>query len=67
MSERLEGLTLDKLATRSTTEVAVVLDPRLSRVLRPHQIDGIRFMFECVSGLKDQLLRGCIMADEMVG
>ncbi|KAI9190170.1 DNA-dependent ATPase protein rad54 [Blastocladiella emersonii ATCC 22665] len=45
--------------------VHVVVDPRLSRILRPHQIDGVIFMYRCVTGVQVPNVQGCIMADEM--
>ncbi|PRP86391.1 hypothetical protein PROFUN_05532 [Planoprotostelium fungivorum] len=46
--------------------VDVVVDPKLSCLLRPHQREGVKFMFECVSGLKNGPdMEGCILADEM--
>lgn len=47
-------------------EVHVVVDPVLSRVLRPHQVEGVQFMYDCVTGKKKEGAYGCIMADEMV-
>ncbi|KNC24241.1 hypothetical protein FF38_13685 [Lucilia cuprina] len=44
--------------------VHVVVDPILSNILRPHQREGVRFMYECVEGKKGNF-NGCIMADEM--
>lgn len=44
--------------------VHVVVDPLLSNVLRPHQREGVRFMYDCVVGAKGDF-HGCIMADEM--
>ncbi|KAL9924689.1 DNA repair and recombination protein RAD54-like [Glossina fuscipes] len=44
--------------------VHVVVDPILSNILRPHQREGVRFMYECVEGKKGSF-NGCIMADEM--
>lgn len=32
--------------------------------LRPHQIEGVRFMYDCVSGQQSEA-RGCILADDM--
>lgn len=56
----------DKLKTdQSTQKVAVVVDPLLCRVLRPHQREGVKFMYDCVTGDKIQGYHGCIMADEM--
>lgn len=46
-------------------KVPVVLDPRLAKVLRPHQVEGVKFLFRCTTGLVDQSAHGCIMADEM--
>lgn len=31
---------------------AVVVDPMLTRWLRPHQREGVAFMFQCVTGLR---------------
>ena len=45
--------------------VAVVMDPYLSKHLREHQREGVKFMYECVMGLKDPHMLGCILADEM--
>ncbi|GAA95684.1 glycoside hydrolase family 47 protein [Mixia osmundae IAM 14324] len=42
----------------------VVLDPLLCKHLRPHQKEGIQFMYECVMGFKSEGT-GCILADEM--
>lgn len=45
--------------------VHVVVDPILSTVLRPHQREGVKFMYECVTGQRIENAYGCIMADEM--
>lgn len=45
--------------------VPVVIDPRLAKVLRPHQVAGVKFLYRCTAGLIDPLAKGCIMADEM--
>lgn len=42
-----------------------VIDPYLSRQLRPHQRDGVVFMYECVMGLRSAEHSGCLLADEM--
>ena len=44
--------------------VAIVVDPHIARRLRPHQREGVRFVYECVSG-KRGVAKGCILADEM--
>ncbi|RKP08376.1 P-loop containing nucleoside triphosphate hydrolase protein [Thamnocephalis sphaerospora] len=59
--KRLLGLHRDEAAK----EVHVVLDPMLVQVLRPHQVEGVRFLYECATGLKVENAYGCIMADEM--
>ncbi|KAK3173400.1 DNA repair protein rhp54 [Lepraria neglecta] len=46
-------------------KVPVVIDPKLAKVLRPHQVEGVKFLYRCVTGLIDQKANGCIMADEM--
>ncbi|ODV89174.1 hypothetical protein CANCADRAFT_27244 [Tortispora caseinolytica NRRL Y-17796] len=46
-------------------KVPVVLDPRLAKVLRPHQIEGVQFLYKCTTGQLDENAYGCIMADEM--
>ncbi|KNE95632.1 hypothetical protein PSTG_10998 [Puccinia striiformis f. sp. tritici PST-78] len=45
--------------------VDVVVDPTIARSLRPHQIDGLKFMYECTMGLREVGGNGCILADEM--
>ncbi|OCK79608.1 helicase swr1 [Lepidopterella palustris CBS 459.81] len=45
--------------------VPVVIDPRLAKVLRPHQVEGVKFLYRCTTGLIDPKANGCIMADEM--
>lgn len=46
-------------------KVHVVVDPVLSKVLRPHQREGVKFMYDCVTGRQIEGYNGCIMADEM--
>ncbi|ODV77826.1 putative SWI/SNF family member, DNA-dependent ATPase [Suhomyces tanzawaensis NRRL Y-17324] len=46
-------------------DVPVVIDPKLAKILRPHQIAGVKFLYRCTSGLLDPRAKGCIMADEM--
>ncbi|NWS80666.1 RAD54 protein, partial [Toxostoma redivivum] len=45
--------------------VHVVVDPVLSRVLRPHQREGVKFLWDCVTSRRIPGSHGCIMADEM--
>jgi DNA repair and recombination RAD54-like protein len=39
----------------------------LTRWLRPHQREGVQFLFECVTGQRLEGRHGCILADDMVG
>ncbi|KAJ3210200.1 DNA repair and recombination protein rad54b [Entophlyctis luteolus] len=45
--------------------VDVVIDPFLSGNLRPHQVEGVRFLYDCVMGFKEFNGHGAILADEM--
>ncbi len=38
----------------------------MAKWLRPHQREGVQFMYECVMGLKGFPGAGCILADDMV-
>ena len=38
----------------------------LTKVLRPHQREGVKFMFDCVTGVQIPDNYGCIMADGLV-
>lgn len=50
---------------RNAPVVPVVIDPIITRKLRPHQIEGVKFMYECVMAMQGHDGRGCILADEM--
>ncbi|XP_053672197.1 DNA repair and recombination protein RAD54-like [Anopheles nili] len=55
----------DKLKMdKNKIQVHVVVDPLLGNILRPHQREGVKFMYDCVTGVKGDF-NGCIMADEM--
>ncbi|ESP03752.1 hypothetical protein LOTGIDRAFT_110407, partial [Lottia gigantea] len=45
--------------------VDVVVDPYLTCNLRPHQRDGILFLYQCIMGFKDYYGFGAILADDM--
>ncbi|KAK6822511.1 recombinational repair protein [Apiospora arundinis] len=60
-----EILGIKKKVEGEHPRVPVVIDPRLAKVLRPHQIEGVKFMYRCVTGMIDEKAHGCIMADEM--
>lgn len=57
------GITVEKDV--KYPDVPVVIDPKLAKILRPHQIEGVKFLYKCTSGLMDPRAKGCIMADEM--
>lgn len=50
---------------KKEVKVPIVLDPRLSKVLRPHQIEGVKFLYNATTGRIEPNTYGCIMADEM--
>ena len=58
-----EGALVLQEATDST--VAVVCDPFLSRKLRPHQKEGVQFLWRCIAGTKTTRGAGGILADDM--
>ena len=37
----------------------------LAKWLRPHQREGVKFMYECVMGMRNYNGHGCILADDM--
>ena len=41
----------------------VYIPAQIARILRPHQREGVQFIYECVMGLKDYKGRGVILAD----
>lgn len=45
--------------------VDVVVDPYITRHMRPHQRDGVIFLYECVLGMRDFNGCGAILADDM--
>ncbi|KAK2762100.1 helicase [Arachnomyces sp. PD_36] len=45
--------------------VDVVLDPVLGKHLREHQRNGVKFLYECVMGMRGFNGEGAILADEM--
>ena len=58
-------LGIKKVVQGERPKVPVVIDPKLAKVLRPHQIEGVKFMYKCVTGMIEEKANGCIMADEM--
>ena len=45
--------------------VDVVVDPLLTQHLREHQREGVKFLYECVMGMRNFEGQGAILADEM--
>ena len=45
--------------------VDVVVDPLLSKHLRDHQREGVKFLYECVMDIRDFGGQGAVLADEM--
>jgi DNA repair and recombination protein RAD54B len=56
---------LRRFNTRGMPVVDVVVDPYLSKHLRPHQREGVAFLYECVMYMKQFDGCGAILADEM--
>lgn len=52
-------------APKGKTIVDVVVDPILAKHLREHQREGVKFLYECVMGMRDFNGQGAILADEM--
>ncbi|KAJ4716327.1 protein CHROMATIN REMODELING 25 [Melia azedarach] len=56
----------DESENGGSNMLPISVDPLLVRFLRPHQREGVQFMFECVSGLCSAAnIYGCILADDM--
>lgn len=54
-----------KIVPKGKQVVDVVVDPLLTQHLREHQREGVKFMYECVMGIRDFDGQGAILADEM--
>lgn len=54
-----------KIVQKGKQLVDVVVDPLLTQHLREHQREGVKFMYECVMGMRDFDGQGVILADEM--
>jgi hypothetical protein len=75
------SLSLSFSSRKLSKQVPIVVDPYLSKHLRPHQRAGVQFLFDCVSGKtsaasssssssstssSSRVYSGCLLADEMV-
>ncbi|KAG5419060.1 RDH54 [Candida metapsilosis] len=47
------------------SHVPVRIDPMLASKLRPHQLEGVTFLYECLMGFRNFKGNGCLLADEM--
>lgn len=61
----LKSLLGEDKAKDKVAKIPVVIDPILTKVLRPHQIEGVKFLYKCTTGMLVENQYGCIMADEM--
>ncbi|KAG5360539.1 DNA repair protein [Yarrowia sp. B02] len=59
------GISTDKSKPKEYPDVPVVIDPKLAKILRPHQVEGVKFLYRATTGLINPKAHGCIMADEM--
>ncbi|CAG8511298.1 11270_t:CDS:10 [Ambispora leptoticha] len=63
--ERTLAEILGVVIPKSDKKVHVVVDPILASRLRPHQVEGVKFLYKCTTGKVVEGAYGCIMADEM--
>lgn len=54
------GLSSDADKKKRWVKVPVVIDPRVGKVLRPHQVEGVKFLYKCVTGMTDENAYGCV-------
>ena len=54
-----------RTAPKGKRIVDVVVDPLISKHLRDHQREGVKFLYECVMDIRDFGGQGAILADEM--
>lgn len=52
------GLVSSGQKKKQAVKVAVVIDPRVGKVLRPHQVEGVKFLYKCVTGMMDENAQG---------
>lgn len=49
--KELLGEDEDTQVKKKYANIPVVIDPKLAKILRPHQVEGVRFLYRCVTGL----------------
>ncbi|KAG4094325.1 hypothetical protein H8356DRAFT_998861 [Neocallimastix lanati (nom. inval.)] len=66
-TEKLKSLSKNSLKKDENLkiQVHVIVDPVIGKVLRPHQVEGVRFLYNCTTGKCVENAYGAIMADEM--
>lgn len=47
------------------SDLKVFVEPFITAKLRPHQVEGVKFMYDCISGKQIPGHNGCILADCM--
>ena len=58
-------MTRPRTAPKGKRIVDVVVDPLLVKNLRQHQRDGVKFLYECIMGMRSMNGQGCLLCDEM--
>ena len=56
---------IDQAPAEAYAKESAFVPPVLAKWLRPHQREGVQFMYECVMGMRDFNGNGCILADDM--
>lgn len=54
------GIVDRKKTAHLIKKVAVVIDPRLSARLRPHQVTGVKFLYKATTGIIEENSFGCV-------
>lgn len=58
-------MTRPRTAPKGKRIVDVVVDPLLVKNLREHQREGVKFLYECIMGMRSMNGQGCLLCDEM--
>lgn len=60
-----DSLVMDRVPGDPDKIMDVVVDPLLSRHLRPHQREGVKFLYNSVMGINGSNINGALLADAM--
>ena len=63
VSEMVEGIVINP--GKSEDEDFIYINPHIARRLKPHQIDGVRFMWREIVTETDERKQGCLLAHTM--